>query len=354
MLKKKSLAISLLMVIMLSMPFPLFIVGSSAASLSTEIKVINPETGDENFLFYSNATSVGTRFNATVWVYDVADLFAFQVYFTVDDSLLNITNAWVPNWDSSYVFYGLPTVPTIPTFYDDDADGVYESVLVGTTILGTGSFAGSGLLAIIELEIIYVPETGEETTNLNINNPDTILLDPTLSDIEATKTDGLYRIVGAPALPIPPARLYVSPTRISDPNLTPCRSFSIGVNIENATNLYTFMFNLNYDQTIITVDNATAGDFFPAESYTITIDNLRGILTVSAQLTPPEEPRSGNGNLITVYFHVEAVGASSISLSDVALLDEQGKDLPYTSEDGFFSNVFMAKLSIEPENIVQI
>jgi len=324
----------------------------SASPPGTEVIMINPATGNTNFTFYIEVTQTGTRFNATVWLYNVTDLFAFQVYLAINDTLLNITNAWVPSWDSSYVFYGKTTVPTIPTFYDDDADGVYESVLVGTTILGTGSFTGSGLLAIIELEIIHVPETGEETTNLNINNPDTILLDPTLSDIEATKTDGLYRIVGAPALPIPPARLYVSPTRISDPNLTPCRSFSIGVNIENATNLYTFMFNLNYDQTIITVDNATAGDFFPAESYTITIDNLRGILTVSAQLTPPEEPRSGNGNLITVYFHVEAVGASSISLSDVALLDEQGKDLPYTSEDGFFSNVFMAKLSIEPENII--
>jgi len=159
-----------------------------------EVIVINPATGNTNFTFYIEVTQTGTRFNATVWLYNVTDLFAFQVYLAVNDTLLNITNAWLPSWDSSYVFYGLTTMPLAPTFNDNDGDGICESVLVGSTLLGAGSsFTGSGLLAIIELEIIYVPETGEET-NLNINNPDTILLDSTQSDIQATKTDGLYTL----------------------------------------------------------------------------------------------------------------------------------------------------------------
>mgnify|MGYP000353682235 CR=1 FL=1 len=54
---------------------------------SMEIKVLNPETGDNNFVFYTNTTVVGTRFNATVWVYDTANLFAHQVYLSVDDTL---------------------------------------------------------------------------------------------------------------------------------------------------------------------------------------------------------------------------------------------------------------------------
>ena len=58
-----------------------------------EIEVINPSTGNCNFTFsHSNAT-VGTRFNATVWISDVSDLFGWQVYLSVNDTLLNITDA---------------------------------------------------------------------------------------------------------------------------------------------------------------------------------------------------------------------------------------------------------------------
>ena len=319
---------------------------------STEIKVVNPLTGDGNFTFYSNMTSIGTRFNATIWLYDVTDLYAHQVKLIINDTLLNITNAWIPRTDPEYVFYGLTTMPLGPTFYDFDEDGVYESALIGDTIMGEGSFTGSGLVAIFELEIIYTPETGEKITELSINNTDTLLLDSELSDIETIKTDGIYKIIGAPAPPVPPATLYVDPAKICDPDLTPSKSFSLQIRINNATEVYAFTFKISYDPTLITIDNVTVGDFFPPESYDIEIDNVAGLLIVSAQLTSPELPRSGDGTLITVYFHVEGIGATTIPLFDTELLDEEGNSLPHTAEGGFFSNVFLAKLSIEPEELI--
>jgi len=322
------------------------------ASNTTEIKAINPFTGDENFVFYSNMTPIGTRFNATVWVYDVTSLFAHQVKLAVDDSLLNITNAWIPRTDPSYVFYGLPTMPVGPTFYDTESDGKYESVLVGDTILGTGSFNGTGLLAIVEMEIIYAPETGEETSDLNINNVDTFLLDSSLSDIPSIKIDGLYRIMGAPAPPIPSANLYLNPSTISDPSLTPGKSLAINVEIANATDIYALKLKLSYDPTIIIINNVSSGGFLPEESYLITIDNIAGILDVSSQLTPPETPKSGSGILLAVYFDVTGIGATPLDLFDIELKDQEGELLDYTSEDGFFSNVFKAKLSVYPEEII--
>ena len=195
----------------LSFFISLFLLITSLASLpisyaqQTEVKVINPSTGNSNFTFYwsktpidaiANAT-VGTRFNATVWVYDVIDLFSFQVLLMVNDTLLNITHAWLPPiTDASYVFYGKTSVRTPPAFYDDDNDNAFESVLVGDSILGVGSFTGSGLLAIIELEIITPPNgsklEGKVSCNLNIDNEDTFLLDTSQSDIPATKVDGHY------------------------------------------------------------------------------------------------------------------------------------------------------------------
>jgi hypothetical protein len=56
-------------------------------------------------------------------------------------------------------------------------------------------FTGTGLLAIIELQITYAPTTGTITDTLNINNPDTILLNPQVQQIPTTKTDGNYQYI---------------------------------------------------------------------------------------------------------------------------------------------------------------
>ncbi|MCK4439832.1 hypothetical protein KAU85_02495, partial [Candidatus Bathyarchaeota archaeon] len=57
---------------------------SAVVAQSAEISAINLETGDNNFVFYTNTTTVGTRFNATIWLDDInvtdPGLFAYQVY----------------------------------------------------------------------------------------------------------------------------------------------------------------------------------------------------------------------------------------------------------------------------------
>jgi len=328
-----------------SQSLPIF---RASADPMTTVKVINPNTENSSFIFYSNATSLGTRFNATIKLYDVARLYGFQVFVMVDDSLLNITNTWVPRWDPSYVFYGMSTIPLAPAFYDADNDGVNEAVLVGETLL-TGSFTGSGILAIVEFEIIRVPEIGEGTSEININNPDTILLNSDLEDIEATRENGLYKIIGAP---IPPALLYLDPPRIVDPTLTPCENFSLDIKIQNATNVYALKFKLSYDPLVISISYIVFGDFFPAESYLISINNSAGVLNVSARLGPTDPPRSGDGTLITIHFHVEGIGVTTIDLTDTELLDQESNLLPHTANGSLFNNVFMAKLYVDPAELI--
>jgi len=158
---------------------------------TTKVKVINPATGDGNFTMYGH--SVGTRFNATAWVYNVTDLFAYQVKLYVDDTLLNITRAWRPTWDTHWVYYGKSTVGLEPSFYDLDSDGSNEGVLVGDSSY-TYTFNGDGLLAVIEFQILYVPSSGNVSCNLNITNVDTTLLNSNLDDIVTGKTSGYYII----------------------------------------------------------------------------------------------------------------------------------------------------------------
>lgn len=168
---------------------------------SAEMSVINPETSTNNFIFYTSATTVGSRFNATVWVYEVTDLGAYQVYLCVNDTVLNITNAWLPTWDSQWVFNGKTTIKPAPAFYDlDDPDNNYtDCVKIGDTTIGQDSFTGSGILAVIEFEIIRAPTSGSIFSDLNIDNTDTYLLNDALSEIPTEKTSGYYEYSSLPA-----------------------------------------------------------------------------------------------------------------------------------------------------------
>jgi hypothetical protein len=150
------------------------------------ISVINPLTGNNNFTFHTNTTPVGSRFNATIWVYDVANLFAYQVCLYYNSTLLNATRAWLPTWNPAWVFYGKTTIGLPPTFKAD-------YVQIGDSIMGTyPTFSGKGILCIIEFEIIYTPATGEISCNLNVNNTDTLLLDSNGNEILSIKTNGHY------------------------------------------------------------------------------------------------------------------------------------------------------------------
>jgi hypothetical protein len=150
------------------------------------ISVTNPLTGNNNFTFYTNATSVGSRFNATIRAYDIANLFTYQVRLYYNSTLLNATRAWLPTWNPEWVFYGKNTTRPTPVLEA-------EYVQISDSIIGTyPTFSGTGILGIIEFEITYAPTTSEVSCSLNINNADTFLLDPTTNEISSATTNGYY------------------------------------------------------------------------------------------------------------------------------------------------------------------
>ncbi|RLG43172.1 MAG: hypothetical protein DRN81_07120 [Thermoproteota archaeon] len=195
--------VALLMILLLTCGTFLTIIPAQAQG--TEVKVINPDTGDSTFTFYTNTTSVGHRFNSTVWAYDITGdgLFAYQVNLVVNDTLLNITRAWVPTWDPQWVFAGQTCITPDPAYYDFNGNGATEIVKLGSTILMGTAFTGTGILAIIEYEILHAPPTGTVTCNLNITNPDTYMLNQGEKDIVFTHVNGYYEFT-KPAVPEPP------------------------------------------------------------------------------------------------------------------------------------------------------
>lgn len=211
-----------------------------AASSTAEIRVVNPLTSDGNFTFYIGSPP-GRRFNVTVWIYNVKNLFSFQFLLKVDDDLFNITRAWLPTTDEKYIFYGKRSVALSPTFYDNDNDGALDGVLVGDSLLGSDNKTGSGLLGIVELKILVVPSAPTIST-LNINNEDTFILDPSLGDIRATITDGKCSFIKDSA----PPTIGV-PQQIPPPNEVPPKQavtvkvgiIDIETGVKNATLYYT-------------------------------------------------------------------------------------------------------------------
>jgi hypothetical protein len=154
-----------------------------------QISVINPLTEDHSFTFYVNNTSIGFRFNATVWASDAIDLASYQVRLYYNSTLLKATRAWLPRFDSQWVFYGKNTAEPQPSFENNN-------VQVSDAIMGAiPTFSGSGLLGIIEFEIISAPSTGRALSSLDITNNETYLLNHETGNINASKADGYYMYV---------------------------------------------------------------------------------------------------------------------------------------------------------------
>jgi len=302
----------------------------------------------DNF-FQTGTTPVGTEFNITVMWKDntpLTGVFAWQVTLNYNSTLLNCTGAWQPAADTGYIFYGMTSVKPIPKLETGSAQ-LMDSLYSGSA---TGSLKK---LAIFRFQIMLAPAKGDFSCLLEIDNPDTFW-SPNGGDwYDPIRTNGNYKY-SSPYVPPPIAKIQVDPARITDPTLTPCHNFTVDITISNATDVYGFSFELSYNQTIIHATEVQLGSFIPAlpsQQY-LWIDNVLGNLGFSAGLMPPELPRSGEGILATVKFHVEAQGNSTLHLHDTQIFDNTNETLPSETRDGYFNNALVAQLYVDPPEII--
>ncbi len=294
----------------------------------TEIEVVNAETGGQELAFYTNMTSVGDFFNVTIRVENVEDLFAFQVLLFYDSSLINASRAWIPIWDSEYVFVGKTTFP-VTMFYYDDPQYDY-SVIIGDAILVGETFAGSGLLAIIEFEVIYAPITGEASCSLEIDNSDTYLLDSSaVNEISAVRTDGQYRLIWverlSPFLQVKPARYDASGLEL----------FNVTIWINNtlaSQRLVNVTFRLSYNATLLNVTGAAEGTFLRGfGSTTFVHQETQGNVAVINYLSTYTSFPDGNGMLAEIAFEGKYRDAQErscrLKIEDVFFLNDSSEPI---------------------------
>jgi hypothetical protein len=317
-------------------------------SLAANASIVHADKGDVEFYvnpadnsFNTNTTPVGTRFNITVMWKDsgtpLNNVYAWQVNLRINTTMLNCTRAWAPTWDPDYLLY-----PRKPDWLHPAASGLGTNEI---TVMGslqspaTAVQDDSAKLTICELEIMKAPPVGGELSSaLNINNVDTIWSPDGLLWNDPIKTDGHY-LYSSAWTPPPPAMISVDPSSVMNRSLTSGDNVTVSMKILGATSVYQFDFKLGFNNTVLSVVEATLGSFFPSSVVpTVMINNAAGFVQVSASLSPPETPKNGSGTLAAIKLQVQDVGISSLHLYDVLLKDDSGHTLPANTTDGNFNN----------------
>lgn len=204
-------------------------------------------------------------------------------------------------------------------------------------------FVGSGFLATITFKVIAF---GRTPLTLDVSK----LSNRAAEAIPHNVEHGYFANVI-----IPPAKVSVEPRSIVDVSLIPPSEFSVNVSILDATELNQFSFKLSFDPSILNAINVSLGNLFPENSTLIAppwINNTGGYIRFGATLPGGEPPKSGNGTLAQIRFNVTGLGATLLELSEIQLLDKYGESISFTSFNGYFNNVLLAKLFVDPPEII--
>jgi hypothetical protein len=209
----------------------------------------------------------------------------------------------------------------------------------------------------VEFQIIQ-PHSGQNLTSdirLDIDGIfNSLVFDKTFTPISVAFGKATYsywkEVTGPP--PPPPATIYVDPPKIVNPTLTPGSIFAVDVKIENATSVYSFDFKLGFDKNVLNALNATIGGFFPPSTVPLVlVNNMGGYVEVSATKSSPPSV-NGSGGLAIIFFTVGSFGPSPLHLYGTQIRNENATTLPSNTTDGFFNNVLLAKLYVDPPEIV--
>jgi hypothetical protein len=336
-------------ILLMSVLFASALVINQASAQATTLELVNPVDGTHDFNFTTGQKAVGDTFTINISVFDVQNLITWQVKVGWDPTLLNFSGIALP---ADHIFKGKQFYTMGPTI---EPGAVTYALALAT---GQTSFTGSGRLAQLTLKIIKPPSPGQ-TLKCNItflNVPmDTFLLNSMGMDISFTTVGARY-FYSAPWIPPPPATLYIQPLKIVDPTLTEGSKFNVSLNIREASDLHSWKAKILCDKAILKASEVFEGDFLKTSGSTIfsfaILDYDATHEAVDMNCTLMDEIGvSGNGTLATITFEVVGLGASSITIVEAELRNSLGLSLPFTSANGYFNNLLIAKLSIDPSEV---
>jgi len=214
-----------------------------------------------------------------------------------------------------------------------------------TAAIGAGyaPISGNHTVAIITLKVVG---TGKTSLNFAVDN----LGDPGGNPIAHDVFGATFSNMAGPK----PALLFVDPSEISNGSLGIGSSFTINVDIVNASDVGGLEFKLGFNVSELNVVSVVAGAFIPGSVTPLTeVDNVTGFARFNVTLS---SPISGDGMLAGIEFLVMAdnLDHSVLRLYGVALVDSGGSALPFDTADGSFSNLKVIPGDLNHDGIVDI
>jgi general secretion pathway protein D len=138
----------------------------------------------------------------------------------------------------------------------------------------------------------------------------------------------------------------VSPTQVAGPrirfdpatlNLAPGQTATIGVLVDNVTDLYSVPMLLQYNPAIISVEEVRHGGFLSGGTQEIAIvqrvDKEHGQAIISATRQPNTPGVNGSGTLLGVVVKALAPGVTNLSIVQVNAKDSQQKAIPLVTSE---------------------
>jgi hypothetical protein len=340
--KPKTFAITILVTTMLFAVLPITPVFSQGG---TALKVNPPE-----FTFYTNTTSVGHTFKISVIVENVANFYGWEFFLTWTPGMINCTTETI-NYAIWTAFLGPWVSPSI-----NNVNGEYHQSL--TARAPSTPKTGTFWLVNLTFTIIQAPpEGGTLSTDLALEPaPGYVycLLDDGGNELPHEFIDGSYEYI-SPRPPVEEITVKVTPPSVANPSLVPCNSFGVNITALDTAFLHGFTLQLSYNASVIECTLVEEGDLlqsFGATSMTYTIDNVLGVIYASVNLTSPTAVANGDGTLVELTFHVLAIGDSPLHLYETHLYDAEEMELVVVTQDGYFNNVLMPKLYVDPPEII--
>lgn len=154
------------------------------------------------------------------------------------------------------------------------------------------------------------------------------------------------------------AVIAVSPDKIIDSTLEPCNNFTVDITVTEAVNVNSWELKLFYNREVLNISQVEFGSFLQSAGSTNQVvqqltddyNETHGVAWLTEALVLPTSA-SGDGVLARIVFHVKQIGESNLTLADTMLIDPSGQLLDHTCFSGYFNNMLMAKIFIEPAEI---
>ena len=134
------------------------------------------------------------------------------------------------------------------------------------------------------------------------------------------------------------ATIYVSPSSIVNPNLTPGSNFTVDVKVDSVINLYGFDFKFYWNNSLLNLTSTkinTNNLWFDSIKW---FDNNNVLYQAAYSAKSPYNGFTGNASLATLTFKVLGTGTCSLELRDVKLGDQSSFPITYTISNGSFNN----------------